>query len=371
MILAHLEGSDKAQRHPPHAWWIVERSPSRRFPIRLSIEQGGRLLLAVRAQSAWPGPGQQIFCIRERALDPAEPLTPVERVPIANLTRIGRKLALVLDRASRKRCELLTVAKPYRDRDGSYEQIFFRTESGIRAHRSRTRVELRAAAPGASLRVVVDSGERYPWRFPGALVERKKLRAGDYALLEGEEIAAVVERKSFDNFLGEVGAVQALHHQLADLASHERAAVVVEAQYADFLDEKKLRGRWPPAHLARVIAELMALHPKLPLVFAGNRKLANLWAERFFEACSARRAAEGQLELVRETLAGYDAAPRGRGLDAEIREAVLLGLGGRVSLADLRTRFPGVAVSRLRRILAGLRAAGKLRLTGRGQYIPV
>ena len=88
---------------------MVERTASRRFPYRVSIEQNGRLVLAVRAQARWPGPGQQIFCLRESELDPAEPLEPVERVPVAHLTRLGRKLALVLDRPNRKRCELLVV----------------------------------------------------------------------------------------------------------------------------------------------------------------------------------------------------------------------------------------------------------------------
>ncbi|MGQ0702994.1 MAG: ERCC4 domain-containing protein [Gemmatimonadales bacterium] len=351
------------------AIWVVERTRSRRFPFRISIEQAGRLLLAVRAQSAWPGPGQQIFCLRERALEPDEPLEPVERVPIANLTRIGRKLAVLLDRPSRKRCELLTVAKPYLGRDGTYEQIFFRTESGIRSHRSRTRVELR---PGPTtdlepLRIAIDSAERYPWRFPGAAVERKKLRAGDYALLDGNTTTAVIERKSYDNFLAELGAIQALHHQFADLASHQRAAVVVEAQYADFLDEKKLRGRWPPAHLARVLAELTAMHPKLPIVFAGNRKLANLWAERFCAACAAQGEAESaQLSLIRETLAGYDAYPRGPGLDQQIRETVLTGLSGEFAFADLVRRFPEVKPTRLRRVLDELRKEGLVACVGRG-----
>lgn len=349
----------------PAAVWIVERTRSRRFQFRLSIEQGGRLLLAVRAQSAWPGPGQQIFCLKERELDPAEPLEPVERVPVANLTRIGRKLALVLDRPTRKRCEFLTVVKPYAGGEGTYEQVFFRTESGIRAHRSRTRVELRYGAPRAQLRIAVDSGERYPWRFPSAIVERKKLRTGDYALLEGDGIVAVVERKSYDNLLGEVGAIQALHHQLADLASCERSAVVIEAQYADFLNEKKLRGRWPASHLAHVLAELAAMHPGVPLVFAGNRKLANLWTERFFEAAAARQEVEApQLELVREALAGYDAPPRGPGLDAEIRLAVRSELGGGFRLRDLAARFPGVPASRLRRILGELRREGVIGMEG-------
>jgi hypothetical protein len=124
------------------ATWILERTASPRFPFRLSIEQNGRLILAVRAQARWPGPGQQIFCLRERELDPAEPFEPIERVPVAHLTRLGRKLTVVLDRPTRKRCELLVVRKPRRDGTGTYEQVFFRTESGIRAHRSRTHLEL-------------------------------------------------------------------------------------------------------------------------------------------------------------------------------------------------------------------------------------
>ena len=155
------------------ATWIVERTGSPRFRFRISIEQAGRLVVAFRAQAQWPGPGQQIFCLRERELEPAEPLEPVERVPVANVTRVGRKLTVVLDRPSRKRCEFLAVTKPRRDSTGTYEQVFFRTESGIRAHRSGGRVEIRETPP--AIAIVVDSMERYPWRFPGATIERRKL----------------------------------------------------------------------------------------------------------------------------------------------------------------------------------------------------
>ena len=48
------------------ARWRVERTQSPRFPFRIAIEQDGRLLFAVRAQSDWPPPGGQIFCLRER-----------------------------------------------------------------------------------------------------------------------------------------------------------------------------------------------------------------------------------------------------------------------------------------------------------------
>ncbi len=346
------------------AVWVVERTASRRFPFRVSIEQHGRLILAVRAQARWPGPGQQIFCLRERELDPAEPLEPIERVPVAHLTRLGRKLALVLDRPNRKRCELLVVQKPRRDATGTYEQVFFRTESGIRAHRSRTRLEL--APPPAELTIVVDSAERYPWRFPGAAIQRRKLAAGDYALLDGERTAAVVERKSYDNLLADVGAIQALHQQLADLASHPAAALVIEADYRDFLDPVRLGGRWKPAHLARVLAELAALHPALPVVYAGTRKLANLWTYRFFGAVAARRGDPGP-PLVRELELRYDPAPRGAGIEERIRSAVFEELPAPFAFAELAALFGETPPAQLRRVLDRLRREGRLVRTGTGR----
>lgn len=93
------------------AYWIVERTRHRRLPFRISIIRDERLVLAVRAQSAWPGPGQSIFCLREHHLDPEEPLEPLERVPVLNLSLVGRKLTLALDRPMRQRCEFLTVLK--------------------------------------------------------------------------------------------------------------------------------------------------------------------------------------------------------------------------------------------------------------------
>lgn len=346
------------------ATWIVERTLSRKFPIRIAIEQDGRLVVAFRAQSPWPGPGQQIFCLREAMLDPAEPLELIERVPVAHLTRVGRKLTVALDRGQRKRCEFLTVLKPKRDGSGSYEQVFFRTESGVRAHRSRSRVELRVAAP--ALAVVIDSAERYPWIFPGAEVTRRKLPVGDYALLAGERLRAVVERKSFDNLLGDVGAIQALHQQLADLASYRAAALVIEADYRDFLDPVRLKGRWPATHLARVLGELSALHANLPIVYAGNRKLANAWTHQFFASLSTMDAAPSP-QLVLEVARRYDATPRESGLDEQMREAMMRELATPFAFAELAARFPGASPARLRRVRDQLRKEGRITRIGAGR----
>jgi hypothetical protein len=59
-----------------------------------------------------------------------------------------------------------------------------------------------------------------------------------------------------------------------------------------------------------VLGEIAALHPRLPVVFAGNRKLANLWTERFFLAVAAGAAAP-PLELPLDVTARYDASERG------------------------------------------------------------
>lgn len=314
----------------------------------------------MRAQSSWPGPGQQIFCLREDVIDADEPLEPLESVQVLHYTQIGRKLTIVLDRAVRKRCEFLRIEKKYRGRDGSYEQIFFRTESGIHAHRSRSRLELRPSA--VPLTIAVDSGERYAWNFPEASTNRRRLPVGDYALMERGRPVAIIERKSFDGLLTDIGAVQALHHQFADLARSAHSIVVVEAQYGDFVNDKRLGGRWPASYTSRAIAELVAMHPTLPIVFAGNRKLANAFAIQFFQSCAAREESP-QLSLVSEADSSYNAVP----LEQQVRDAALGWQQEMFGTSDLAGQFPGIKIARLHRVLAQLVAEGLLERRGRGR----
>jgi hypothetical protein len=345
------------------ATWTVDRTLNPRFPFRIAIEQGGRTVLAVRARAPWPGPGENIFCVRERELDLTEHLERVESVPVSALTHIGRKLAIVLDRSQRKRCEFLTVERQRANGDGSYEQIFFRTDTAIRAHRSRTRVELRG--PASALSIAIDSTERYAWKFPGATVVQRKLRVGDYALLDGERVAAVVERKTFDNFLGDIGSLQSMHHHWADLAAAGHSAVVIEAAYGDFVDATRLKDRWPASHVARVIAELAALHPRLPIVFAGNRKLAILWTQQFFAAVSLGDSARSP-QLVMEALARYDAMPRGESADERVRRIAVEEMEEVFSTHELQARCNDVKPAVVVRIVKQLEKEGKLVREGRG-----
>jgi hypothetical protein len=160
--------------------------------------------------------------------------------------------------------------------------------------------------------------------------------------------------------------LQALHHQLADLASYPVSALVIEAEYRDFQNASRLKGRWPAAHLARVLGELSALHPRLPLIYAGNRKAANAWTHQFFLSLAARREAPPP-QLVLETVAQYDAMPRPRGVDERIRQAALHDLPDPFAVAELAALFPDAGVPRVRRIIGQLRQEGRLSRVGAGR----
>ena len=342
------------------AEWIVEDAGDQRFPFRIRIEQQGRVLLAVRAQRAWPGAGTQVFCLRESDPEASEPLTLVERVPVAHMRRLGRKLLVTLDRARQKRCEFLKIDKPRKD-GGTIEQIFFRTQQAVQTHGSRGRVEL---IPQTDLDILIDVQERYPWTFPGATVRRRRLPVGDYALLVEERPIAVVERKSLADFLSNVGQIKILHQQLAELGSHARAAFVVEAHYADLGNPKRI-ARWPSSHLLRVVAELAALHPTVHFVWPGNRKLANVWTQRFFAATAAARAAP-LTDMVREPLLRFEAPAADHDLDTRIRRAALYDLPDGFAFAELRATCPEASDGRLRRVLHQSREEGRIACEGRG-----
>lgn len=345
------------------ATWLVQRTGDARFPIRIAIEQDGRTLFAVRAKAAWPGAGSQVFCLREREPDLPEVLEEIDRVPVAHLARLGRKLSVTLDRPQRKRCEFLVLEKSRKDGSGTYEQVFFRTEAAVRAHKSSKRAELSARA-GEPLDLVIDSMERYPWVFPDAHVQRRKLPVGDYALLDAERPHAVVERKTLANLLGDLSELKGLHQQLAELAAWPQAALVIEAQYADFGNPAKI-GQWPAAHLLRVLGELPALFPSVQCIFAGNRKLANVWTQRWFTAVHAGLA-QPRLPQVAEPVARYDAVFDG-GLDARIRHAALHELPDGFEIMLLRRRVPEAPSARIKRVVDQLRAEGRLVADGRGR----
>ena len=263
--------------------WILERCVNDRFPYRLQIKRGEKLWLTLRTQDQWPAAGKRIFCLREEETpDSDEVLEELERINVVAFHERGRRLSVVLDRKRYKRCDFLFLTKPYKDRPGeSYEQIFWLTQKAITQHRPA--YKLVSHSSHTEFTVHIDSNEHYPWRFPGLITKRTSLPTGDYALMDGDDIIALVERKTLDNLLSDFGMMPVLHQKLAELATYQNNAMVIEVPYADFLNPAKVH-HYTAGFCAKAVGELHALHPNLRIIYCANRKVANEWTRHYFAA---------------------------------------------------------------------------------------
>ncbi|ODA43985.1 hypothetical protein THER_1264 [Thermodesulfovibrio sp. N1] len=343
--------------------YILESVNNPKFPYRLTIKQGDKVLLALRVQDRWPGQRGNIFCIREtnQELDP--PIEEIERVPIISLKRYGKRLSIVLDRPINKRCEFLFLTKKYKTKEGEYEQIFWRTQKALIERRPRVKL---TTYYKDRLNVIIDNNERYPWRFPESNIEKGKLPVGDYALKGENEILAVVERKTFDNLLAEFGRMQAFHQQLGELSAYKNSALVIEANYSDFLNPNKVKF-YTPSFTAKAIAELYALHPKLTIVFAGNRKLANEWTYRFFCAINAHEN-DTPHETISNLIENYGTCPDAKGgIYFEIKKKIVNDLLEEFQFSMIKEIFPEAPQTTIRKVLKDLEKEGIIEKYGKGK----
>ena len=259
--------------------WRIYANDNSKFPYKIIIYSGRKKLLALVVQDMWPGQKGNCFCLRESSEDKNG--KKLEEVNVVSFRSFGVVTAVVLDRARNKRCDFLFVKKKYKTKEGEYEQIFWRTQKALRDNRPTIRV---VPSVGSELEIIIDSNEKYPWEFGKSTTTRAGLKFGDYALKIGDDIKAVVERKTLDNMLAHFRNLPALNQQLIELASLQNNAFVIEANYSDFLNPLKNK-YYNSAFSAKVFAELAVLHPNIHIVFAGTRKLAKEWTLRFFEVC--------------------------------------------------------------------------------------
>jgi hypothetical protein len=207
--------------------------------------------------------------------------------------------------------------------------------------------------------VIVDINERYPWTLKGCKIARERLPAGDYGLKGGEGILAIVERKTFNNLLGDFGNIPILHQQLGELEAYQYAAMVIEANYSDFLNPRK-SPFYTPSFAAKAIAELFALHPRLTIVFAGNRKLANEWALRFFSAIQSHET-DASPPMVKEAVATYNIQqPPFRGGDYYEVGKRIEEMPSKFTLSMLREACKSIPEAVIKRALADLKRDGRL-----------
>ncbi|HEX8769163.1 MAG TPA: ERCC4 domain-containing protein [Acidimicrobiales bacterium] len=226
--------------------FTVARNPdgdsSLPYLIRFTVD--GRDVV-LKAREPWPRTAK-VYCHRADGWPATAEV--VEEVGVRSCERRGPAVDLVLARARENRSQLVFV----RGKDGR-EMIFWQTARTTKMARPGLRVPTRRASGWPELPVVVDTRERYAYKFSGQQValERRALRAGDYGVEAGGELIAVVERKSLADLSARL-IDGSLTYNLADLSTLWRAAVVVEDRYSDVFKLERVKDGFVPDLLARL-----------------------------------------------------------------------------------------------------------------------
>lgn len=280
--------------------------PDSALPWLLRVPLGDGILL--KARETWPRTSK-VYCHRVDAWP--EDAEIVERVPVRSCVRRGAAIDLVLDRSRENRSQLVITQIR-----GGRQAIFWQTARTAKQARPRVSLPTARGAGQVELGIVVDSHERYAYRFPGRSVSLRKaaLPAGDYGVVRDGAVLAVVERKSLADLVSTLTGGR-LKYQLTELATVPRAAIVVEDRYAAVYRLDRVR----PAVVADGLAECQVAFPTVPVVFADSRKLAEEWTYRFLAAAAAGATLdEGGLAVV-TSLATPPPLPPAPASTAEVR----------------------------------------------------
>lgn len=307
--------------------FLVARNPEpdSTLPYLVRIPLGDRGVV-LKTKDVWPRT-TKLYCHRADEW-PRDPEV-IEQVPTRSCTRRGAAIDLVLDRGRENRSQfVLTRIR------GGREAIFWQTARTSKQARPRVSLPTARAQGAADLEILVDSKERYAWKFTHqqATTTRRGLPAGDYAVEAEGTVVAAVERKSLADLSSSLTSGR-LGYVLAELASLPRAAVVVEDRYSQVFALEHVR----PAVVAEAIAESHARFPQVPIIFAETRPLAQEWTYRFLAAAREELGMAAPTSAALEELSppspasageirswarerGYVVSDRGR-IPAEVRRA--------------------------------------------------
>ena len=273
-----------------------------RLPLLLRIPQpGGDLLF--RTSDRWPRI-KALFCYPV-PLDewPDDPVI-VERVTVRSCRRRGAAIDVIVDRARENRSQLVFTQARGRD------VVFWQSARTRKQARPNVRTPTARAAGIPELQVIVDSHERYAYRFATQQVSvvKRALPCGDYGLVVDGQLVAAVERKSLADLVASLTGGK-LRYQVGDLATLPRAAVVVEDRYSQLFKLERVR----PAMVADGLAELQIRWPNVPIVFCENRQLAEEWSYRFLAAAhtwaTTEHAALQRITPHSDAITELDTAP--------------------------------------------------------------
>lgn len=286
-----------------------------------------------KARETWPRTSK-VYCHRVGGWpDDAEV---VERVPVRSCRHRGGAIDLILERGRENRSQFV-----FTKIRGGREANFWQTARTTKQARPNVSIPTARAAGIPQLKIVVDSHERYAYRFADQQVElsRAGLRAGDYGCVSDGILLATVERKSLADLVSTLTSGK-LKYLLADLSTVPRAALVVEDRYSQVFKHERVR----PSVIADGLAECQVRWPTVPIVFCETRPLAQEWIYRFLAAARvhaqddeggaralATLASAPALEAAASPAAirswaashGFPVSDRGR-ISAEVRAAYLI-----------------------------------------------
>ncbi|WP_295697536.1 ERCC4 domain-containing protein [Lapillicoccus sp.] len=257
----------------------------------LLVPLGAGLLF--RTSGTWPRT-RALFCYPVHLREwPAEPDI-IERVAVRSCERRGAAIDLVLDRAREHRSQIVFTKGRGRD------MVFWQSSRTRKQARPDVTLPTARAAGLVDLEILVDSRERYAYRFTRQQVTtvKESLPCGDYAVRVDGRLVASVERKSLSDLVSSVSNGR-LRFAMTELAALPRAAVVVEDRYSALFKQSFAR----PAMVADGLAELQVRYPNVPIVFCENRALAEEWTYRLLAAAYAW----AQVEQAAVTRIGVEA----------------------------------------------------------------
>lgn len=223
--------------------------------------------------------------------------------------RRGAAIDLVLDRKREHRSQFVFAHARGR------EVIFW--QSARTAKQARPAISLPSArAAGQVLEILVDSHERYAWRFDKqkASTTRRALPAGDYAVAVADHIVATVERKSLADLVATLTGGK-LRYLLADLTTVSRAALVVEDRWSNVFKLDRVR----PAVVADGLAEAQVRFPTVPIVFCETRPLAQERTYRYLGAAIAHHRDHEDANQLERRLLSPGPVPSAEPTTTEVR----------------------------------------------------
>jgi hypothetical protein len=247
-------------------------NPDSRLPYLIRVPLGRGLVFAT--SDVWPRT-KALYCHRLDLEDWPDDVDPIDRVELRSCSRRGAAIDVVAVRSRENRSQLVhTMAR-------GREVVFWQSPRTRKQSRPGVRTPTGRAGGIPDLAIVVDAHERYAYAFADkpVTITRGSLPCGDYGLMMGGRLVAVVERKSLSDLSSSLLNGK-LKYQLTDLATVPRAAVVVEDRYSEIFRLSFAR----PSVVADSLAELQISFPTVPIVFCQTRKLAQEYTYRYLAA---------------------------------------------------------------------------------------